>query len=300
MKALPKFTAVVILTIILALFSACEEKDVPFVIDADELRLYITNTELGRTLFRADSLIVATPFQLPDDTTTFTDRVIDHERSIGIDTTRSDGSGLADWGSLGMVREALVTVEDRYTVVREAVNAPGVPPDTSLRQIYRYGFFLKLGNDTWPYLGWDLFGYAGFSGNLPVIVPIQVYAPGGTLISTFYGDNSQLTFNGKLVGRSLRFIEIRDLISREGGTRFVVNVEPSISAGPTERYFLLTGSHPDRIRTEAMTKLEVNEYVGEIVTPAPNQRLYNFIFIQAFIDSSGAFDRGWCIPYRSP
>ena len=278
----------------------CEEKEVAFAIDADELRLYIANTELGRTLFRADSMIVPTPFQLPGDTTTWVDSVIDHNRSIGVDTSRSNGAGLADWGNLGMVREASLRVEDSYTVVRRAVNAPGIAPDTSLRMIYRYGFFLKLADDSWPYLGWDLFGYAGFSGNLPVTVPIAVFAPGGTPLGTFYGDNSQLTFTGQIKGVGFRFVEVRDLIAREGGTRFVVNVIPSVSADGAARHFMLTASYPDQIRTTAMTPVGNDEYVGEIVTPGTSPRLYNIIFIQSFVDSSGEFERGWCIPYRTP
>lgn len=279
---------------------ACSEREVGYAIDADELRLYVAGTELGKSLFRVDSMIVPTPFRVPTDTTLVYDSVIRHERNIGIDTTRSNASGLADWATLGMVREAIARVEDRYTVVRRAVNNPAFAPDTSIRSIYRYGFFLKLGDDSWPYLGWDLFGYAGFAGNLPVVVPIDVRASDNSPLGTFYGDNSMLTFGAKLIGGGLRFVEVRDLISRGPGTKFNIQTELSTAATPSRYYFLVTGAQPGQRETQAMTQVSREEYVDTVVLPTNRVRLYDFLFIQAFDDTSDEFYLGWCIPYKTP
>ena len=281
-------------------WTACSEREVGFAVDADELRALVNQSELGTSLFRVDSMFLPTPYRIPNDTTLYSDSVIRHVRNIGIDTSRSNADGLADWDELGLVREALARVEDRFTVVRRAVNNASLAPDTSLRIVYRYGFFLKLGNDTWPYLGWDLFGYAGFAGNLPVIVPIEVRAADDTPLGTFYGDNSMLIFRGKLVGGDLRFVEVRDLISRGPGTRFNIRTELSAQTTPSRFYFLVTGAQPTQRETQAMTQLSREEYVDTVILPPTRARLYDFLFIQAFDDTSRAFSRGWCIPYKTP
>jgi hypothetical protein len=281
-------------------YFACSEREVGYAVDADELRLFIAGTELGKSLFRADSMIVPTPFRIPNDTTLYYDSVIKHVRSIVVDTSRSTSAGYADWGQIGKVREAMASVNDRYTVVRRAVNNPSFVPDTSLRSINRYGFFLKLGDDSWPYLGWDLFGYAGFAGNLPVVVPIEVRASDNSPLGTFYGDNSMLTFSGKLIGTAARFVEVRDLINRGPGTRFNIRTELSTTQTPSLYYFTVTGAQPTGRETQAMTRITREEYVDTVVLPTERVRLYDFLFVQAFDDTSGKFYLGWCIPYKTP
>ncbi|MBD3403426.1 hypothetical protein GF420_11060, partial [candidate division GN15 bacterium] len=232
---------------------ACEEREVEGILDADEIRRYIAETEIGRELFRTDSLILPDPYQRPGDTTIFSDTVIAHTREISIDTIATNASGdqLANWGALGFLREGIAIVQDRFTVVTRKLNIPGSSPDTTSRVLVRAGLFLKLFNDGFPYLGWDLWAFSG-TGNVdptnavPLQVGVTIENDAGVQLDQFRGDDDAYTITPRKLRPTMRFVEIRQIAVTTSGVQFILETELRNAQSPARYYSLLSGSQEAR------------------------------------------------------
>ena len=108
--------------------SGCEEKDVPFVVDSDEIRRYMAEQDVARQLFRTSNLVTGDPYTMPYDSATYHDSVIGIERiqydvllpgdegkgiirfdTISVNPLRIDtvtGWITGDYDNLGQLREA--------------------------------------------------------------------------------------------------------------------------------------------------------------------------------------------------
>ncbi len=295
-----------LIALVVLLTAGCDERDVEGVLDADEIRRFIATTEIGRELFRTDSLIVPDPYLRPGDTTIYSDTVIALERTISIDTISSSASGsdLADWGALGLLREGVATVQDRFTVVTRKLNIPGATADTTTRTLVRMGLFLKLLNDSYPYLGWDLWAFNGTgtvsSSQTPLRVGVTVENDAGVELDQFRGDEDAYTISPRKIRTTVRFIEIRQIPVTVGGVRFILDTDIRNTQSPARYYSLLSGSGPDRISMQMMNQIDRATYLDTVFSPNPNPRLWNIMFLQAINDTINQFQRSWVIPYRVP
>lgn len=285
----------------------CDERDVEGILDADEIRRFIAVTEIGRDLFQTDSLIVPDPYLRPGDTTLYSDSVISVERTIAVDTISSSATGdqLADWGALGLLREGVATVQDRFTVVTRRLNIPGAPPDTTTRTLVRMAFFLKLFNDAYPFLGWDLWAFNGSgatvtTGQTPLRVGVTVENGAGVVLDQFRGDEDAYTISPRKIRTSVRFIEIRQIPVTTSGVRFILETAVRNTQSPARYYALLSGSGTNRISMQMMNQIDRATYIDTVFSPDPNPRLWNVMFIQAINDTINQFQRSWVIPYRVP
>ena len=148
------FAAVLISVILLY---GCKEKDVPYVIDSEEIESYLKQSEDATGLFRAAGLLTPGTYTLVPGGPTFTDSLISATREF--DIWVSDTAW--DMGSYGRVRVANAKVIDELVVrtVRRLANDSIVNQRT--RSLQREGVFWKLGDDAEPYVGWLLWGFVG-------------------------------------------------------------------------------------------------------------------------------------------
>jgi hypothetical protein len=288
------------------LASGCEEKEVTPIKDEDQLVGIIEDSEDGRELFRADDLVPSEPYRFPGDTTTWVDSVHNSVRTYGISMIDESTpvSEWADWGQLGILREAVVSVTDELEVARYAVNSPGVLPDTANWTLRRFGFFLKLGDDSEDFLGWRLWGYnSSGSGSfpLPLSVDVDYTAADGTPLGFFRGDESAYTLRPKRIGTDFRFLPMADLVSVGGGAQFRIQTSVRISDPMAPRYFpLLSAEDVDGMSFDVMNQVSREEYRDTVYSPNPNGRLWNIICIHAVNDQTRSHARSWCFPYRVP
>lgn len=285
----------------------CDERDSEVYLDADEIRRYIAETEIGRELFRADSLILPDPYLRPGDTVIYSDTVIAVERTISIDTISSSATGdqLANWGALGFLREGVATVQDRFTVVTRRMSVPGAAADTTTRTLVRMALFLKLLDDSYPYLGWDLWGFNGSGAQVggsqtPLRVAVTIENDQGVELATFRGDEDAYTITPRKIRTSVPFVEIRQIPITTSGVRFILDTDIRNTLSPARYYALLSGSGPSRISMQMMNQVDRADYIDTVFSPNPNPRLWNIMFIQAINDTINQFQRSWVIPYRVP
>lgn len=282
---------------------ACDEKDVPIVVDEDEIARYIRETELGRELFRRDSLILPDPYSLPGDTTILSDTVIGMRRTVTVNV--APDTALGDYGPIGQLQEAIAFVEDEFTVVSRKLNVPGESPDTTTRFVNRLGLFTKLGDDSQPFVGWVLWGYNSLgAGQFPAPLSIALTARNtqGIIVAQFPGDADQysVTAQSSALPHDFSFVRITDINNIPDGATFTIEASVASPSIPTRFIPLLTASHQDRIRMGTMDRVDRGNYADTVVTPNPDPRLWNVLFFQAFNDTTNAFSRAWCVPYRIP
>ncbi len=135
----------------------CKEKDVPYIIDSEEIETYIKQSEDARNLFRFEGLVQSGTYSLVPGGPTYTDTVLSSGRSY--DVWVSDNA--LDMGSYGRVRVAHAIVTDEFTIrtTRRQGSDSNVTQQT--RSMERVGVFWKLGSDAEPYVGWLLWGFGG-------------------------------------------------------------------------------------------------------------------------------------------
>jgi hypothetical protein len=249
------------------LASGCEEKEVTPIKDEDQLVGIIEDSEDGRELFRADDLVPSEPYRFPGDTTTWVDSVHNSVRTYGISMIDESTpvSEWADWGQLGILREAVVSVTDELEVAR----------------------------------GYNSSGSGSFP--LPLSVDVDYTAADGTPLGFFRGDESAYTLRPKRIGTDFRFLPMADLVSVGGGAQFRIQTSVRISDPMAPRYFpLLSAEDVDGMSFDVMNQVSREEYRDTVYSPNPNGRLWNIICIHAVNDQTRSHARSWCFPYRVP
>lgn len=270
----------------------CKEKDVPYIIDADEIARYMAEDESAQNLFRSDGLIEDTPYQTPLDNATYVDSVVSHKRlqQVFVDSVA------ADYGSLGMLMEAVVFVVDSFRVATIRTEGASRTVTDNVRLFNRIGFFLKLGSDDRAYVGWKLWGI-GVQTQARPPVNVLVYPEGDT---SFAGDYSMYTEApvDLVLDSSFRYIRLSDIPQVGKGVEMAVNTTIRNSQAPARYYQLMTIANGSGFVTEPLIQIDRSHYTDTLTTPSADARLYELIAMQSFVDTTFQFAKAWVIPYR--
>jgi len=283
---------------VVALLGCGGEEDVPFVVDEDELIRYVQEVAEARELFRTSNLIRTDPYTVPFDNGTWSDSLISRNRDyfVSLVTDKNSANYYANYGNLGMLREALIKVTDSLLIqtTREYVDTTVV--DTSYRDLTRYAFFLKLGDDAKDYVGWSLWGYNGLGDAiLPVSVRAQRYD-----LSTFPGDLALYLEMPKSQGSAIPrvpFVRLSNIDTVVLGSRLRVTTEKLSSQPATYQLFsdyANNGAFMARLVQAGGVDIDTLSYKTESSTT----RYYRMAFMQAFTEDQGDFVAAWCVPYR--
>lgn len=288
----------------------CSEKEVPYIIDSEELTRYIREVGIAKELFRNSGLINPTPYTLPSDNAIFYDSLVSVSRSMevflvplkilgpGGDSIANDPDRIyVDYGYLGRLRESLVRVEDRFTIHITRVYADTTLHDTTVLPLNRYGFFLKLGADTRPYVGWVLWGFNGIGSTVsPVGVTLS-----GSAGASFRGDRAlypDKPLSSVSAIPDVPYIRLTDMDTVLAGSRLLVTAY-KVSAGlPT--WQLLSDYGEGGAFTRSMVRYNMVDYIDTLSyqTPSSNPRLYNQAMVQMLSSLSFRYRTAFVIPYR--
>lgn len=287
-------STLLLLALIILIIGAvgCNEKEVPFVVDEDEIERYLTETEDGKELFRVNGIISPNPYLLPSDGATYKDSALSHVRRVNV--TLSDG--LIDYGSLGYLREGLAQVLDTFVV--RTIRTKGSNTDTTVnkRGFVRYSYFLKLGGDNKPYVGWVLYGYNGFGSRSGDELSIRLAWPGMAMTGFDHRLYPDSLADPVLVQLGPGYIKLSEFKTAAEGV--------SVAAEVTNRFRLILTSEGagNTFGNSAMSPTTTtNFYLDTLVAPSPASRLYNLIVLHMIKDSTGVTGRtGVFLPYRIP
>ncbi|HPC11534.1 MAG TPA: MYXO-CTERM sorting domain-containing protein [candidate division Zixibacteria bacterium] len=158
-----------------AALAGCGEKDVPVVVDRDILLRYLATSEDAVDLFRTTGLFPTEEYRIPNDPARYRIVVDSTRRIITLDTeidtvkkrTWPDGSveyyrSYHDYGNpFGRLWASEATVDDYFYVRLSRTEDEETATASHVWAITRYGYFLKLGGDDQPYVGWKLWAYNG-------------------------------------------------------------------------------------------------------------------------------------------
>ncbi len=289
----------------------CEEKDITIVVDEDEVIRYVTETTECLELFSTSGLINSDPYTVPFDNAVYTDSILTIKSSYqaflvplkvqkpGTNDTvaNSDTALYQDYGNYGKLREALVEVTDEFHVQTTRTYADSTAVDSAWREITRYGFFLKLGDDGHEYLGWLLWGYngAGSAYNVPPFV-VRLEKWDGSEFSGDYSMYQDLPKSSELYIPRIPYVRLIELDTVVVRSRLTVSVERSESAPGS--FQLISG-----VDTSGyfMRNMIANGLVSTAVVRADkkNSRQYNLLCIQSFADDLDYLhdEYMWCVPY---
>jgi hypothetical protein len=269
----------VLILVVLTVGYGCKEKFVPYVVDKDEIQRYLDSTEIGRDLFRWDSLIIPMDYALPFGSATWRDTVLSHERL----TTINIASEPTDFGTpIGIKRTADIKVTDIFGVRTRRIYATDTTYIDADRIVNRQAMFIKLGSDLEPYVGWVLWKYRGSTDPLRVLTLIKL--PNQTASAV---DQDQL-------------VKLTDIKTFTDGVTLILNTTSIIHDTLRQPMLLLTAATDGGFVQRNMTKIDRQHYTDTLKTPTNNSRLWNLIFIQTFHDNEFFFTGGFFIPYRIP
>ncbi|RME23480.1 MAG: hypothetical protein D6800_09810 [Candidatus Zixiibacteriota bacterium] len=276
--------------------SSCSERFVPNVVDEDEIIRYINESEDGIELFGIEGFVDTTPYRTPVDNALWRDSLLSHKRSITVAVLPD--SLAVDYGDFGLIREAWAFVNDDFIVRTVRDFGGGVAlVDTNLRSLSRYGFFLKLGDDLRPYLGWKLWGYNGIGVGSPP-VKVWFFPDSGAL---FIGDNTVYSGRAKRLRTDLTYLPVADIRDLRHGEVVVCSTLTANSSVGYRTYQLLSALGADNsYHTQVMNRLNREISLDTIFSPNPNPHLWNVIFLQSFDDDTLNFRKAWAVPYRVP
>jgi hypothetical protein len=291
------------------MLAGCGEKEVPYIIDTDEITRYINEVGIAKELFRTSDLINSTPYTLPSDSATLYDSLVSVTRSmevflVPLKIRGSNGDSVAndpdriyiDYGTLGRVRECVVRVEDRFTIHVTRVYPDTTLHDTTVLLLDRYAFFLKLGADTRPYVGWVLWGFNGIGSTAPLFgVALK-----GSAGASFRGDlglyPNRPRSNTTAIPE-IPYIRLTDMDTVIVGSRLLVTA--SWGTAGSAPNLLLSDYGEGGAFTRPMVRYYSTEFYDSLSykTPTNNPRLYNQMLIQS-PQSQFPNRTAFVIPYR--
>lgn len=283
-------------------FIACEPKrEAERVTVEVQIEAYLSDVELGRELFRADSLIPNNSYQVPFLNAVFRDSVISHSRTFDYSVPRTILYSPVDARGILSIQ---VLVRDEF-VVRSIGIRTGLPDTviTATRTLLRDGWFLKAGANSEPGYGWILWGFNGTvstsSADPRMPVDIRCETEDGSIFS---GDQDMLDEHQEDTGSVVigEYILIEDVRNILQGDRIYFQGAPSNLSNATRYVTGLTGRDELGIEKSIMTRVTNSVYRDTIKTQNPNNKLWNLVYVEAFRDDQFFFIRSWVIPYRVP
>ena len=305
------------------LFAACGEEDVPFVVDEDEIRRYLSETEGGRDLYRRAGLIPEELYSIPyDDEATYHD-LVDSVRRL----TYFDISGtrkLKDFGPY-VTRDAEVEIEDNFYIRTVRTTADSTSEESRTVKVIRYAYFLKLGSDAQAYSGWVLSGYNGGTPEYPA--NLTVFREDGA--ASFPGDGTDydvfryVTYDTTYVSNpqggtdriitpvagfsSHKYVKLSDIENITGDSILVFR---GTDVPNRSFYQLLSGESNAGFALQRMARPDSATYLDTLRPPDPNARLWNIVMLREFRrifipdgippDTMVVQESNWCVPYRVP
>ncbi|UCC44819.1 MAG: hypothetical protein JSU65_02525 [Candidatus Zixiibacteriota bacterium] len=288
----------------------CKEKDVPFVIDQDELQAYVTTVPQAVQLFRSNGMYPATSYDVPHLDAVYQDKVLSHKTFYGFDLVplrMLDGSETpdsilyADYGIMGMLREAWVIITDEFTIETVRMFPADTVVDTTNRKLVRYGFFLKLGDDSKEYVGWVLWGYRGLEAYGGTLRP-TVTARMPDTVGQYVGDYSLYTVvprSRSSAIRRLEYIRLSEIPRINNGELLALETEWIGNPQVTKRdYPLVAFDGQNGYVTKTLVKQSRESYRDTLDIRNGSPQRYNFFFMQSFHDDEFYHTFSWCVPYQ--
>jgi hypothetical protein len=266
-----------------------------------QIEEYLSEVELGRELFRADSLIPGNSYQVPFLSAVFRDTVISHTRSFDYSVPRTILYFPVDARGILSVQ---VLVRDEF-VVRSIGLRTGLPDTviTTMRTLLRDGWFLKAGSSSDVGYGWILWGFNGTVSTSSVSSPMPVDIQCETEDSSiFSGDSDMLEEHFEDTGRFSfgEYILIEDIRNIPQGERLYFRGTPANASSATRYVTGLSARDEFGIEKSIMTRITNADYRDTIKTQNPNNKLWNLVYVEAFRDDQFFFIKSWVIPYRVP
>ncbi|MBU8934873.1 MAG: hypothetical protein KOO62_12870 [candidate division Zixibacteria bacterium] len=322
--------AVVLVSIGLLMVAGCEEKEVPYVKDTEILERYIYETEEGRDLFRTDNLFLEDEYTIPFDSAVYKTIVDsthrDIELEIFVDTAKYDSLRHFWYRTTheysypvlnGTYWDAEAIIDDRFFVRTLRIFGSDTTETAEERVVTRYGFFVKIGSDNRPYLGWRLWGFNGGAPNSPG--QMEVRSEDGAV---FRGDNlgydnfryiihwenySTGDTTTQAGGSNHIYLRTDELGVIEDGSWLYLN---SSYVRNQSYYQTVSAATDGGFRLQMMNRSDSSHYVDTVKTPDNNPRIWNLLFFQEWQrynipgnpppDTIGTNWYGWCVPYRVP
>lgn len=270
----------------------CEEEEVFLIYDQDEIKRYINEAADEPDLFRIEGLIADTPYRLPSDTAIYCDLVDSVVRTIDVEI-----AGPFDFDFFGNTYEALATVVDRFYVRTQRTLGTDTIYLSNERVLTRYGYFLLVGDENDPFIGWKLWGYNSLGKfNAPVDLSVTTLDGKNSLPSNLVAYTHQpVAFD------TIPYIRLIEIDTLQDNDTLVFVVSPR-GDNPLGYYHLVSAEGDAGFFTQAMTRIDSLNWVDTIKTPANNLRLWNIILVQTFSNPKqgeyiGEYIKGWCIPY---
>ena len=318
----------IVLMIIIITALACDNIDTPVLVDADELVRYLSDTDDGQSLYRNSNLIFSQPYSYPLDSEAFyIDAVDSTVRSYSVyildENLTIEGNVIQDFGPpFGELRDAEVTVIDNIYVTTKRIEGIDTSSFNLVRQLKRYAYFQKLGDDGQPYSGWLLRGYKGgnYDTNSVVInTKVDITREDFSKSTGDYRNHHHYEYYlinysespPDTIGNSKRQSSHAYLdISTSDYTMMHINDGENLTfkiSDPYSRSRLYTIS----AMTDSgaiLTNLPRDGSPIEINTPDNNPKTWDIIYIQEFyqnLNDDSSFPplqnlicRSWCVPYR--
>lgn len=290
------------LAVVLAFQVGCGgDKEVPFIVDADELIRYINEAEIARELFRTTGLFNPDYYELSFDSGLFRDSVVGNVRNIEtfmVPIDVAQDQVYVDLGSpLGSVREALVRVTDRFTIQVSRTLNDEITYDTTQVSLNRFGFFLKLGGDSRPYVGWVFYGFNGIDTTAP---PLGVILTGsdGTEFRGDLGLYPDKPRSHKSYIPEVTYLRLAEMDTVIQGSRLLVRTNKASSGLPT--FQLISDHDPNGPFTRAMFRYDNTEFIDSLSyqTVTNNPLFYNLVLVQYFAQSAFPDRSAFVVPYR--
>lgn len=311
-----------VLILVLIIMSACEEREVFPIYDDDELDRYLVDTEEGRELFRTDDLFPDDEYKVPyDDAAVYHDVVDSVKRKINRWITPTYPQKEKDFGSYGVLRDAEYEIIDTLfvTAVRDS---SGILTTTQKSiKLTRYGYFLKLGADKYPFNGWSLWGYNGGESSLPqsMMAKLQdgsrVSTEGTALspftyivIDTFYDSNAQeYIYQQRVQSTNYKYARLGDIADLSGDSIVVFEGD----SYPNRSYYhLLSAFTNDDYIMQQFDRTDSTHYLDTLRLANPNPHLWNVVLLHELRrsfpqnppdgDTMVIQNSAWCFPYRIP
>lgn len=304
------FLLALVLTALVGL-SGCSEKETTVIVDADEIIRYIGETEDTRELFRTSGLINPDNYSVPFDSGMFRDSLLRHARLIQVflvplkvvnmsgDSVPNDPDRIyAEYGGyIGRVRECLAKVEDKFTIQTSRTYADTTLFDTAVLTLERYAFFLKLGDDNKPYVGWTLWGYNGV-GTVAPPLGVTIKSSSG---AEFRGDLG--LYRDKPKSRltaipNISYLFISDMDTITSGSRVLVTATKASPVQPSHQ--LLSGLAVDGTFTRSMRRYDNIDFIDSLwyQTPATSSRRFELMLLQTLYDTAFPARSGFVVPFK--
>lgn len=272
------FSVILVVVVSGLLFSACNEKDVPFAVDEDEIVDYINEVPTAYELFRIEGLVNGKGYRVPWDNGTYYDTLLDNEREYEFTRlTPSDQTVLIE--PYGQIRVADLTVYDIMSVQTTRLYPDDrVEVDTSNRILERRATFLKLGSDALDFLGWWLYKYECGYNLKPVVMTCS-------------------RFEGSLF-RPDSVTEVAEIDTVVVGSKLTVR-SIKTSLNPSRSFQTISGIGRDSVFTLPMIRQNNGDTAIAEFNVSQSDSLFRDIYlINSFADTGFVFSKSWVLPVQ--